>query len=1140
MVWGRSGRAWLGGALTAGLVLGSFGVPGIARADTMPVDSADARTPVTVTADPLPTVQIDGVAWTQVVVDDTVYVGGSFTAARPAGAAPGVNQTARLNLLAYDLTTGNLIDGWAPQANGVVKALAVSPDKSRIYVGGEFSEIGGLRRNRLAAVDATSGAVLTAFEGQTSGTVEAIAASADAVYVGGALNNAVLPSGFTVARKNLAAFSAADGTLLSWAPQAYGRVRGLALSPDGSKLALAGSFDSINLAPVGDSEATDATGRGLAFVSAEGDGRIPMALPANLVINNHGDDAAFTSVVSDGGDGFYVTAYRDRAAGDVRQGEIEGGARIDWASGRLVWLADCQGGTYDAVPMDGVLYSVGRNRDCAAIQNGFPETAAAAVHPLNAFSATATGALTRRTSVHTGAYAGTPAPNLVAWQPKLGDGTYTGQNQAAWTVAGNGAYLAVGGEFPTVGLDARPQQGLVRYAMPAVATVKQQGPLASDLGTGLTATSSPSGAVHLSWNSFYDIDNENLTYAVIRDADQAHPVCGFVRSSFPWRTPRIGCVDSGPAAGSSHSYRVLVSDPDGNTAESGSVRTTVNGSGAASAYAKAVVADGADSYWRLGAATRGIASDSAGGDDAIVGAGVTLGQKGAIAADGDLAAAFSGGSRAAVVARRSRTTRHRLSVEAWVKTRDARGGEIVGIGDSASGDGRTTARALYLNRHGRVSFGVLSGRSPQAIEAPGRYDDGRWHHLVGTVDEGGAALYVDGVRVGVDRGLTPGGSFTGHWHIGGDDLTGWPGEREQNHLTGVIDEVAVYSTALSPAQVRRHYVASGRVDPGPARPSDDYAAAVTAGHPWLYWRLDGATNPVRDASGNGHSGVASGRFRWTGDSAVGTAEDGSIALDDETARVAQIDTAAASASFAAEFWFKAPDATAGGRLIEFGKGTAERSSANPDRVVSLLADRHLRFGSARGGAAALVSSAAYADGAWHHVVAQQDGRGMKLYVDGELDQANAVAGGRRIGEGRWGLGGHRNPRESAGRALAVSIDEVAVYPRALRGDEVRRHFVAGGGRLANRLPDVEFASRSDGLTVAFDATGSADPDGDLTAYAWDFGDGDSGEGKSPSHTYRSGGEYTVRLNVTDDSGGVSSLARTVSVTGVPVGVYGLR
>ena len=53
--------------------------------------------------------QIDGVVWAQAIVGNTVYAGGQFANARPAGAAAGTNLTPRTNLLAYDLTTGALI-----------------------------------------------------------------------------------------------------------------------------------------------------------------------------------------------------------------------------------------------------------------------------------------------------------------------------------------------------------------------------------------------------------------------------------------------------------------------------------------------------------------------------------------------------------------------------------------------------------------------------------------------------------------------------------------------------------------------------------------------------------------------------------------------------------------------------------------------------------------------------------------------------------------------------------------------------------------------------------------------------------------------------------------------------------------------
>ena len=67
--------------------------------------------------------------WDQVVVGDTVYVGGSFTSARPAGSPAGTNETPRSNLLAYNIRTGVLITSFAPTVNGQIKSLAVSPDQ---------------------------------------------------------------------------------------------------------------------------------------------------------------------------------------------------------------------------------------------------------------------------------------------------------------------------------------------------------------------------------------------------------------------------------------------------------------------------------------------------------------------------------------------------------------------------------------------------------------------------------------------------------------------------------------------------------------------------------------------------------------------------------------------------------------------------------------------------------------------------------------------------------------------------------------------------------------------------------------------------------------------------------------------------
>ena len=68
-----------------------------------------------------------------------------------------------------------------------------------------------------------------------------------------------------------------------------------------------------------------------------------------------------------------------------------------------------------------------------------------------------------------------------------------------------------------------------------------------------------------------------------------------------------------------------------------------------------------------------------------------------------------------------------------------------------------------------------------------------------------------------------------------------------------------------------------------------------------------------------------------------------------------------------------------------------------------------------------------------------------------------------------------------------------------------------------------------GDTVFFDGSGSYDPDGSITSYDWDFGDGTTATGASVSHVFPSNGTYSVVLTVTDNEGGQGSQSQDVLV-----------
>ena len=102
-------------------------------------------------------------------------------------------------------------------------------------------------------------------------------------------------------------------------------------------------------------------------------------------------------------------------------------------------------------------------------------------------------------------------------------------------------------------------------------------------------------------------------------------------------------------------------------------------------------------------------------------------------------------------------------------------------------------------------------------------------------------LHLDGLKVGANAGVTGAQEYSGFWRIGGDNLGGWPDQPSSSYFNGSIDEVAIYPTALSGAQIRDHYTKSGRTVAIPAAPTDAYGQAVYNDDPALYWRLNEAS-----------------------------------------------------------------------------------------------------------------------------------------------------------------------------------------------------------------------------------------------------------------------------------------------------------
>ncbi|CAD5991104.1 conserved exported protein of unknown function [Agreia sp. COWG] len=1098
-------RAFVVMSASIAVVAGAL-VASPAMADTTPTDPTNPATPATVTADALPTVQIDGNVWQQTIIGDTVYAVGKFGTARPAGAARGVNAVVRNNILAYSISTGQLITSFAPSLNDEAFSVTSSPDGSRIYVGGSFTQVNGATVWRIAALDAKTGALITSFLPKPAGPVRAIVATASTVYFGGLFSTVG-----TAQRPGVAEATVSNGALTSFGPQVTGgRVNGLLLSPDKSKLVIGGQFTQIN--------GSDRPGRGLGMVSTADASLLPFQI--NDVVRNGDVSSSITSLSSDGDD-IYGTGYTFNGTGN-----FEGTFRSSFSSGTTTWLEDCHGDTYSVKPIGDVVYTASHAHYCGNI-GAFPQTDPWGFHRALAFSKTATGTLTPDQHGYP-SFTGTPSPSLLTWFPDLESGKATGQNQGPWTVDGNAKYVVYGGEFPTV--NGAAQEGLVRFAVKSAAP-NQQGPRVTGSRFNPTVASTVSGTVRLTWPANWDRDNSTLKYDVIRDGNTTKPIYTTTADSTFWNQPQMGFVDTGLVPGQSYRYRVFATDPSGNIARSDTVTIVATASGqSASPYSTAVMADAPNRYYRLGDAAGTTVEDWAGFNDGTVTGTPDFGKAGQNPADSNTAVGFKDGSY--VTTPTAEKGPNTFTVESWVKTTSTDGGKIIGFGSSATGSSASYDRMVYMSNDGTINFGVYTGQS-QLVSSSKTYNDGEWHHVAATLSPAGMTLTIDGRQVGSRSDVTQGQDYTGYWRIAGDNLGGWPNKPNSDYLTGDIDEVAIYSAALTQDQLIAHYVAAGRTSPIPPAPADAYGASVYNLNPTLYWRLgESSGTTAADSGKRDNSGLYFGAFAQQTAGALKNVGDTAATFSPTSngfggwnqAGVSSASSSPSTTSYTEELWFKTTT-TSGGKLIGFGSSQTG-TSGNYDRHVYMENDGRLTFGVWTGNANTATTSASYNDGQWHHLVASESSPdGMKLYVDGKLKATNPQTGGDPY-TGYWRVAGDN--AWSGDPFFKGSIDEVAVYPNALTSDQVADHYRIGAGIVPNVRPVAAFTSTVTDLSVAFDASGSADQDGTIATYAWDFGDGQTATGATPTHAYSTAGDHAVALTVTDNSGESTTLSHTVT------------
>jgi concanavalin A-like lectin/glucanase superfamily protein len=404
-----------------------------------------------------------------------------------------------------------------------------------------------------------------------------------------------------------------------------------------------------------------------------------------------------------------------------------------------------------------------------------------------------------------------------------------------------------------------------------------------------------------------------------------------------------------------------------------------------------------------------------------------------------------------------------LTLEAWVRT--GLGGAAVSLfpeGAPAT-PGRTQ---LYVNGSGMACVGLtLQGGALQEVCGSDPEDNRvwtsadqaspAWRHVAAVIEPTPSrgvgtevSVYVDGAVV-YDHQLTSTWPQTllGRWRVGSAPITTDTNATRQapDTWSGDIDEVAVYTTALAPDEIKKHY------ELGMGNPAGSNYATYIRGLPnlQLYWQLEEQpTATARSVADASPGSTSVGTYHSYPDLEVGGAPTGITPTSTGVAvglwGVAGISAGAnrsTPAAFSTEVWFKSSGGT--GPLVGF---TPTTSGNVPDRAVYLTAAGALAF-SMSTPQRILTAGKDFRDGQWHLVTATMGAGGrMSLYVDGELAGADASAAATASGSGlwRWGGGGSYTgyPTQPGAPLFTGLLDEASVYDVELSAEDVAVHWGA--------------------------------------------------------------------------------------------------
>ncbi|MDH4242034.1 MAG: LamG domain-containing protein, partial [Phycisphaerae bacterium] len=265
------------------------------------------------------------------------------------------------------------------------------------------------------------------------------------------------------------------------------------------------------------------------------------------------------------------------------------------------------------------------------------------------------------------------------------------------------------------------------------------------------------------------------------------------------------------------------------------------------------------------------------------------------------------------------------------------------------------------------------------------------------------------------------------------------------------------------SDVQGGWPGAGNIDVDPCFVSPEYFGPIA------YWKFDEAVGTkARDSVGNNHGNVYGAQWT-TGQINEALSFDGLndyVCVPDDYS----LDLGTHDLSFA--FWFKTNESSIEQMLTKRSTTTGPSNRVWDGYSAALLVDGtvnvHFRHSASSDSDVVVTSTASYNDGNWHHLAGVYTrSANLKLYVDGvpegtpgdisyaenkNIDLTQPLAIGCRVVYGR-----------SNDLYFNGTIDEVAIYERALSADEIQQHYqngLSGQGHPDVNKPDYHLLAGS--------------------------------------------------------------------------------